>query len=124
MARYRFKSDRSRFLRKNAALVDMIAMHMGQDIEIQVKTGGRTPFNKGPLRDMTTHRKVAKGHVRAEVPVEYAAVQEKGQRRGAGRFVQYTTPGTGPGFFKRAIESVLARLNGYVEEAARAAGLK
>lgn len=123
MAKARFTSDRREFLRKNNQFVDMVGAHMAQDIEIALKTGGRTPVKTGDLKGEMRHEKIKRGHYRVESPKEYSAVQEQGYRRGARAFTHYSTAGTGKGFFKKAVNSIVRNANSYVDEIARAVRL-
>ncbi|MFA5937674.1 MAG: hypothetical protein WC822_07410 [Candidatus Paceibacterota bacterium] len=123
MSKARFTSNRSAFLRKNSQFVDMVGAHMAQDIEIALKTGGLTPVKTGDLKGEMRHEKIKRGHYRVESPKEYSAVQEQGQRKGARAFTKYTTSGTGKGFFKKAVNSIVRNANSYVDEVARSVRL-
>lgn len=111
------------FRAKSQDTNNMALAHMSQDIEIGVKTGGRTPFKKGPLRDQTYHEKVRDNHFQVVVPVEYAEVQEKGRRGNSKAFRNYTTAGTGKGFFEEASGGVVKNAEQYFEVAAAAHGI-
>lgn len=123
MAKARFTSDRRDFLRKNGQFIDMIGAHMAQDIEIAVKTGGRTPVDSGDMKGEVRHFRLSRGKYRIESPKEYSEVQEKGIRRGARPFTNYTTPGTGKGWFQKGTDSIVRNRDSYVDEVARAVRL-
>lgn len=120
MAKMKFTSDRREFLRKNNQLVDMVGAHMAQDIEIGIKTGGRTPVKSGDMKGEVRHFKQGRGRYRVESPKEYSATQEKGIRRGARAFTNYTTAGTGKGWFEGNVNAIVKNGNSYVDEVARA----
>lgn len=121
----RFTRMHATLLRKNDQLKDMVLGHMAQDIEVDIKTGGITPVKTGDMKAEVRHYKDASGHYIVEAPKEYSEVQEAGIRKtGPGaptrRFNNYTTAGTGSGWFKHAIDTVTKHGNQYVKEAARA----
>lgn len=124
----RFKSNRGTFLRNNEAFMDMVTGHMALDLERNLKSTSGMPVKTGKMKASARHFRNSRGKFRVEVNTEYAAVQEVGKRmtgRGAPtrRFQNYTTTGTGSGFFKRAINDVVGRKASYIEEAARALNL-
>lgn len=117
-------NNSNKFLVTQALATDMALGHMGQDTEIIIKTGGRTPFAKtGFLRNQTRHEKLAPFKWRVIAPVEYAAVQEAGRRAGGKFFKHYTTPGTGRGWFKAAVDTVMKNRDQYMREAIAAVRL-
>lgn len=130
-----FKSNAAQFLRKNAALKDMVMGHMAMDIEIGIKTTAGTPVSNtkasgnrrgggGHMKAEARHFRNADGAFRVEVNKKYAAYQERGSRADGTRVVRnYSTPGTGKGWFKRAADNVTRQSDNYVSEAARALGL-
>lgn len=120
MSKARFTSKRSAFLRKNSQFVDMVGAHMAQDIEVGIKTGGKTPVKSGDMKAEVRHFKLRRGTYRVESPKEYSAVQEKGVRRGARAFTKYTTAGTGKGWFESNAKAIVRNGNSYVDEVARA----
>lgn len=119
----RFTSDRREFLRKNNQFIDMVGAHIAQDVEVAVKTGGRTPVKSGDMKAEVRHFRLGRGKYRVESPKEYSEVQEKGQRRGSRPFTNYTTPGTGKGWFSNAVNSIVRNANSYVDEVRRAVRL-
>lgn len=123
MSKARFTSDRREFLRKNNQFVDMVGAHMAQDVEVVIKSGGRTPVDTGDMKGEVRHFKRTRGSYRVESPKEYSEVQEKGIRRGARPFTNYTTPGTGKGWFSEAVSRIVARRNSYIDEVKRAVRL-
>jgi hypothetical protein len=125
----KFKSDRVEFNRKHNAFKDNLMGNMALDIEVGIKTNGRTPVKTGDMKAETRHFRTESGGFRVETEKEYAAAQEAGQRLtgpGAptGPFQNYTTAGTGAGWFQDAIDNVWRNKDNYIEVAARAAGLK
>lgn len=114
----RFNSRHKEVIAKNAMAMDMALAHMAQDIEIGIKTE-RTPFKKGSLRDRTHHTKRAVLKYQVIVPVEYAEVQEVGRRKGSREFTNYTTPNTGKGYFKHAVEKTTRNAPHYFKTSAK-----
>lgn len=119
----RIKDDRTRTIARNAMAMDMALAHMAQDIEIGIKTSGRTPFKDGALRGQTYHQKRSVLKYQVISPVEYASVQEAGVRSGSRQFSNYTTAGTGKGFFKSAVASVVRGGDNYFRRAVGSVGL-
>lgn len=113
------------FFSKHEAFKDMVLGHMAIDIERSIKLDGRTPVDKGDLKAETrSFRSPSKrDSYRVEADKEYAAVQEKGYRAGSRVFTNYTTPGTGAGWFQLAINRTLANKRNYIDEARRALNL-
>lgn len=129
MSRYRFTSRRAAFFDKHNAFIEMVKARMSMDIEVAIKTSSGTPVKTGGMKAEVRHFKAENGNWRVEAGKEYSAVQEAGRRlsgKGAPtkRFETYTTPGTSAGWFGRAIASIVKNKDNYVEEAARAVGLK
>lgn len=87
-------------------------------VEIQIKTSGNTPKDKGGLRTDTRHVKNAVGQYEVQMNKQYAAAQEAGVIHGS-PVVNYTTPGTGPHFMQKAVDKAKERVTEY----AAAAGL-
>lgn len=132
MSRAIFKSNRNQFLNRNQQFKDIALAHMAGDIELLIKTAGRTPVKHGHLKASVHHRKIGLGEYRVEAgngsELEYAAVQEVGQRlsgKGAPTrpFTNYTTAGTGKGWFKAAVDSVISKRSSYIKEAKKLARL-
>lgn len=119
----KYTSKVPEFLSKHDQALDMATAHAAADVETLVKTSGKTPFKKGHLRGRTYHRRIGVKEHKTVVPVEYASVQEKGSRGGVA-FRNYTTPGTGSGFFAHAISQVTRRSTKYIKEALRATGVR
>lgn len=123
-------------LQQNAALKDMVLGHMAQDIEVGIKVTAGTPVSNtkasgnkrgggGHMKAAVRHFRNADNQFRVEVDKEYAAYQERGMRADGTRVVRnYSTGGTGRGWFRRAIEGVTRNANNYVDEAAKAVGFK
>jgi len=121
MSKARLVSNRGVFNSKNSQFKEIAMAHMAQDIEILIKTG-RTPVKTGNLKSLVTHKRTPKGY-KVESNADYSAVQELGTRRGARQFKDYTTPGTGKGWFKYAIDKVESKKDSYIREASRSAKL-
>lgn len=120
-----FISKRMLFEQKNESIKDMIMGHMAMDIEVLIKTSGRTPVDTGTMKSQTRHFRSPKGGFRVESDVKYAAVQEAGVRMtGPGAptrpFQNYTTGGTGAHWFKGAIDKVWENKQNYIDVARRA----
>lgn len=107
---------------KTAQAIEMGMAHIAQDVEIQIKAGGRTPVKQGHLRGRTRHERMLPFKWRVLANVEYAVAQELG-RAGNKIFRHYTTPGTGAGWFQEAVDKVTRSKNQYMIEAARAVKL-
>lgn len=128
MGKATFRSNRASFLRNNDAFMDMVTGHMAIDIERSLKADSGMPVKTGRMKASTRSFRNSRGNHRVEINSEYAAVQEQGRRlsgKGAPTkpFKNYSTSGTGAGFFRRAINSVVGRKSTYIEEAARALNL-
>lgn len=128
MAAYFFKSNADEVMRVTRVLVDMIQGRMAMDIEIATKTSSGMPVKTGGMKSEVRSFKTGEGKWRVIAGKEYSAVQEAGVRlsgKGAPTrpFTNYTTSGTGPGWFNRAIMSVVKNREQYVQEAKRALGL-
>jgi len=119
MSKAKFVSNRTKFNSRNRDFKEMATAHMAQDIEILIKTG-RTPVKTGNLKSLVKHRRTTNGY-RVESNADYSAVQELGIRRGARAFTNYTTAGTGKGWFKFAIDKVESKKESYIREASRSA---
>lgn len=122
-SRAKFTSRRGGFNSKNNAFINLVVGHMAQDVEVGIKVTAGTPIKHGAMKGAVKHRMIKRGSYRVESPLEYSAVQELGRRSGARAFTNYTTPGTSKGWFRRAVNSVVAKRNMYVAEARRATGL-
>lgn len=110
-------------LSKNEKVKDRSLAYAAQDIEVLIKTGGRTPKDKGALRGRTRHERVGNGRYRIVVPVVYAAYQERGMRfDGTHKVRNYTTPGTGKGWFNAAIHTTAKNFFNLIRQAAKAEG--
>lgn len=118
-----FTDKRPQMLTKHGRATDMALAMMAQDIEVIIKAGGRTPVKSGQMKSQVRHRKMGVLNYRVESNAEYSAVQELGRRAGARAFTNYTTPGTGRGWFADAINKTLARKYDYIRKAARSVGL-
>lgn len=117
-----FTDHHREVLSRSTAMTDMMMGLMAAGIEIQLKTSGNTPFKHGGLRSHARHIKIRHAEYEVSDDQEYAAAQEAGTVRGH-PIRNYTTGGTGKGFFKRSIETVKARGEEYAFTAARAHGL-
>lgn len=118
-----FVSRRGQFEAKNAIFADMVVGRMASNMELLIKTQN-TPLKTGQLRGDTRARRSGRFKWRVEARKEYAAVQELGFRRGARPFTHYTTPGTGRGWFRAAVNATINRKEAFVAEAKAAAGLQ
>lgn len=85
------------------------AINMGGDV-LSLSTEV-TPRKDGDLRIRRRVVPLPNG-ARVEWLASYAAVQDKGVRRGR-PFQHYTTPGTGPNFVKFGIDEVVKKLASY-----------
>ena len=116
-----FKSMRSEFNRRNQGFIEMCQQRLAMNIEVVIKTGGKTPVDTGEMKSQVRHFRYGKGF-RVEANAIYSAVQEVGQREGY-QFKNYTTAGTGAGWFQDAIDRTLENRDSYIMESARANGL-
>lgn len=120
----KFISNRRDFDHKNRAFIDMVQGRMAMHIETNIKTSAGTPVKTGGMKAEVRHFKTADGRWRVEADKGYSAYQERGARAdGSHRVRHYTTAGTSAGWFKRAIDSVIAHRAQYIEEAKKAVGL-
>lgn len=118
-----FSSDRTAFNKKHATFLDVLMSHMAMDIEILIKTTTGTPVKTGDMKAETRHFRTRSGSFRVESDKEYAAYQEAGRRKDGTHIAKnYTTAGTGAGWFQKAIDIVLKNQISYVQVARRAAG--
>lgn len=123
-----FTSSRDAFMRKSDSFKELVQSRMAMDIEVSIKTNAGTPVKTGGMKAEVRHYRNEKGGWRTEAGKEYSAVQEKGRRltgKGAPtkKFENYTTSGTGAGWFQRAINGVLRNRVNYITEARKAVGL-
>lgn len=119
----RFISNRPAFDKKHATFLDILMGHMAMDIEINIKTETGTPVKTGDMKAETRHFRTRSGGYRVESVKEYAAYQERGARRDGSHVVKnYTTAGTGPHWFQKAIDMVLKNRITYIDVARKAAG--
>jgi len=127
MSKAIFKSNRTVFNAKNRDFKDIATGKMAMDIERLIKTGGRIPRKKGELQSSISHEPLKLGGsttgYRVKADSDHAAVQELGKRAGAREFKNYTTPGTGKGWFKNAIITIEGKKEAYIKEASRSAKL-
>lgn len=128
MSKPRFTSRKHQFLKQNSAFIDILQGHMAMDIEVGIKSTAGTPVKTGDMKAEVRHFRSPTGGFRVESEKEYSAVQEKGMRMtGPGaptrKFTNYTTAGTGAGWFRRAIDAVWKNRDNYVEVARKAVGL-
>lgn len=123
MAKPIFKSNHAGFERINGSLKDMIQGHMALDIERYIKISAGTPVDTGAMKASARHYRSDKG-VRVEVNKEYAAYQERGKRLDGSHVVRnYTTGGTGAGWFQKSIEAITRNRLSYIQEARKALNL-
>jgi hypothetical protein len=121
MAQAKLIKERAEFEHKNREFKEIALASMAQDIEIHIKTG-RTPVKTGNLKQLVHHSRTTTGY-KVESNADYSAVQELGKRSGAREFKNYTTAGTGKGWFKAAIDAVEKNRLSYIEKAKRGARL-
>lgn len=128
MSGYKFKSNSGEVLRTARGMINMIQGRMAMDIERSAKTDSGMPVLTGGMKSEV--RSFMNGHNKWRVIAgkEYSAVQEAGIRlsgKGAPTrpFANYSTAGTGPGWFARAIDGIVKNRDSYVQEARRAFGL-
>ena len=123
----KFDDNSKEVVSRIAVFSDTLMALMAANIEIQAKTGGRTPFLHGALRSSIRSQKVSVANYKVTAgtgssAAAYAAAQEAGTTRGF-PMRNYTTPGTGAGWFKGAISTVLERSVEYIETAKNTSGL-
>ena len=79
-----------------------------------------TPKKDGDLRDSIIKKSnsIIGGMIKWDVP--YASYQERGMRSDGSHIIKnYTTPGTGPDFAKRAVMKSMEKLNDFFAESIR-----
>ena len=127
MSKARFTSNRTVFNSKNREFKELATQRMAADIERLIKTGGKIPRKDGELQSSISHEPLKTGSFttgyRVKADSDHAAVQELGKRRGAREFKNYTTPGTGKGWFKGAIITIESKKDQYIQQAKRSAKL-
>lgn len=121
MVKAEFTSNLSEVTMKTRQTVDLMMGLMAAGIENQIKTSGDTPFLHGGLRSHARHIKLGPGKYQIVDDQEYAAAQETGTTRGH-RMVNYSTPGTGPHYFQKAVDRIKERQAEYAETAIKATG--
>lgn len=120
----------SRVLLKHDKVKDRSLAYAAQDIEVIIKTGGRTPHKTGAMKSSTRHRRISSGKYVIEVgleegaaPLVYAAYQERGMRYDGSHVIRnYTTPGTRKGWFNAAIQTVAKNFPNLIRQAAKREG--
>jgi len=80
-----------------------------RDIHISAKT--KAPYKDGGLRSDSDFIKLGRHHWRVRFLKEYAAVQEKGKRKGARPFRNYTTAGTGAHYLESSGDEIASKIN-------------
>lgn len=125
MSKAQFKTNREAFNKRNDSFKDMVMGHMAQDIEVNIKMNAGTPVDSGDMKAEVRHfRSERTGMFRVESEKEYSAYQERGMRRDGTHVIRnHTTAGTGPGWFRRAIDMVWKNRLSYIDEARRALDL-
>ena len=121
----RIIDNSKKFSRKNKQVMDMAYGRMSKDIKQIAQV--RVPLKEGDLHESgETEKKAPMKHKvwfgRKGDTGNYAAVQEKGKRRGAAAFTNYTTPGTGKDFLKNAGKKVSSKSLAYIRQAAKITG--
>lgn len=106
-----------KFVNNNADDMDRALSRMSKDI-LQISKV-RVPFKRGNLQKQGESKKIAKMKHRVVYDEEYAAYQERGQRKdGTRRVINYSTPGTGKDFLKGAGQTVGKQALNYLRQAA------
>lgn len=119
-----FTDKSSNFRRKNDAFIDFVLGHMTQDMEVYLKVSSGMPVDKGQMKASTRHFRNARGKFQVIVNKEYAAYQERGMDKKGKRVVKnYTTAGTGAGFFARTIDAIGRQRSHYLQMGRKAVGL-
>jgi hypothetical protein len=122
-----FIDKSTEFTSRIAVFADTMMALMAASIESQIKTSGRVPFKKGALRSSIKSSKVSVGKYQVTAgtgttAAAYAAAQEAGTTRGH-VMQNYTTPGTGAGWFQDGVDTVKQRTAEYAQTAQNAAGI-
>lgn len=124
MSNAKFTSNRNEFHRMHNALIDYLQQSLVMNIEVIIKIGGKTPVDTGRLKSEVRHFRSPKGGWRIEADTDYAAYQERGMTADGKKIVRnYTTAGTGKGWFQDAIDRTYERQDNFIAEARRAFGL-
>lgn len=112
------KIDKSvSLVRSNESAMNFALDRMATDVKI--KSIIRVPFKSGRLQKSIHKRKVSNRKHQVWVDEEYAAYQEAGMRKDGTRVVRnYSTPGTGKDFLKRAGNQVSDNAIQYFRQAA------
>jgi hypothetical protein len=113
----------NKVLQDHDKIKDRALAYAAQDIEVIIKTGGRTPHRTGAMKASTKGKKIGIGKYQIEVPKAYASYQERGMRYdGSHRIRKYTTPGTSKGWFNSAIQTVAKNFPNLIKQATRVEG--
>ena len=123
------------FLVKVGVFAELLPALMAARIEATMKTSGEVPLlpkstkwaQRGALRASIRSTKLSFANYAVTVGMNspaaaYAAAQEAGITRGH-VMRNYSTPGTGPHFFRHAIDAVEADMRVYAIQAAKGAGI-
>lgn len=130
-----FDDTSKEFTSRVAVFADTMMALMAAGIESRIKVSGKVPFlphstkyaQRGALRTSVRSQKLMVGKYIVTAgtggpAASYAAAQEAGMTRGR-PMKNYSTPGTGPHWFRDAINNVKDRSPEYAQTALRAAGI-
>jgi hypothetical protein len=111
------KNGLQRFKNANGRLMDMAMERMTRDTATLAKV--RMPYREGDMTDNTSVERKRTMRYRVLVNVEYAAYQERGQRKdGTHKVRKYSTPGTGKDFLKGSGQTIARDGLNYLKQAA------
>lgn len=119
-------------LAKINSFADLLMGTMAAQIEVQIKTAGFTPLDKGNLKASARSMKLGQFMYQVIDTAAYAAAQEVGYRHNAGKqrplgekiiFVNHPRGG-GAHYFQKSVDVVLGRASSYISSAQKAVGLE
>lgn len=106
----------AKFLNQSEKVLDSALSRMSKDMVLITKI--TIPYLEGDLQEEVKAVRISSLRHKVEVRKEYAAYQERGQRLDGSRKVRnYTTPGTGKGFLKKAGKKVESDAINYLRQA-------
>lgn len=116
--RHRVDDKMDKFISKNDLLMDNALNRMARDIrQVALST---VPYKDGDLFNSAEDTKKAKLKYWVIFNTEYAAYQERGQRKDGSRIVRrYTTPGTGRDYLKNGGRQIAKDSLNYFKQAAQ-----
>ena len=134
-ATVKFEDESTEFLSRVAVFGDTLMGLMAASIQNKIITSGKVPFlpkstkyaQRGALRASIRSSKMSVGMYKVTAgenspAAAYAAAQEAGIVNGH-VIKNYSTPGTGPHWFKDGVDEIIERSSEYIQTAKERAGI-